>query len=551
MKNPANKFKKFIGVSLLIFTIIAAAGYKENYFEISKNLEIYSDIYKTLNIYYVDDTRPSNLMKTGVDAMLKSLDPYTTYYPESKIEDYRFTTTGQYGGIGSLIREVDGDVYISEPYEDSPAQKAGLKAGDKILSIDGKNIEGKSQDEVSTVLKGQAGTKFQMKVLRNGSEELKLEIEREEIKIPDVPYHGMLNTNTGYIRLSSFTQTASQEVGKAYKELEKEGMERLVFDLRGNGGGLLREAVNIVNFFVPKGTPVVSTKGKLEEWDREHKALNEPLDKEIPLVILVDGGSASASEIVSGTLQDLDRGVVVGTTTFGKGLVQQTKDAPYGTKLKLTVAKYYTPSGRCIQKLDYYNKSLNGQVEEVPDSLIKKFTTKNGRLVYDSRGIEPDVKVEEEELGKILEEIIRHDIIFKWTNQYQQEHAEISNAADFELSDEEYDRFVAFARNFDLHYTTNSDLYLEELTEVARKEKYFETIEDELHKIKDKLDSDQTNDIYKFKDQITEILENEIVARYYFQKGRAEHALNEDPYVLSSLDIFDNGSYSNILSGID
>lgn len=549
MNKGTKQLKKIIGISALIFSIIAAAGYKENYFEISKNLEIYSDIYKTLNIYYVDNTKPARLMKTGVDAMLKSLDPYTTYYPESKIEDYRFTTTGQYGGIGSLIREVEGDIYISEPYEDSPAQKAGLKAGDKIISIDGKTIEDKKQDEVSAILKGQAGTKFNLEVVRNGSEKIKVEIEREEIKIPDVPYQGMLDQNTGYIKLSSFTQTASQEVKKAFKELEKEGMERLVFDLRGNGGGLLREAVNIVNFFVPKGTPVVSTKGKLEEWDREHKALNEPLDLDLPLIILVDGGSASASEIVSGTMQDLDRGVVVGTTTFGKGLVQQTKDAPYGTKLKLTVAKYYTPSGRCIQKLDYYNKSDNGRVEEIPDSLIKKFSTKNGRLVFDSRGVDPDVKVDEEEFGKILEEIIRKDIIFKWVNMYQQEHETIAEASQFALDDTEYDAFVEFARNFDLHYTTGSDIYLEELTEIARTEKYYETIKDQLHTIKDKLDKDQTNDIYKFKDQIKEILENEIVARYYYQKGRAEHALGEDPYVLSALEILNGGEYSRILAG--
>lgn len=548
MKKGRKQLSKIVGVGVLIFSIIAAAGYKENYFEISKNLEIYSDIYKTLNIYYVDDTKPARLMKTGVDAMLKSLDPYTTYYPESKIEDYRFTTTGQYGGIGSLIRTVGDDIFISEPYEDSPAQKAGLKAGDKIKSIDGKSIKEKSQDDVSAILKGQAGTKFKMVVQRQ-SEDLEFEIEREEIKIPDVPYHGMLNSNTGYLKLSSFTQTASQEVRKAYKDLEKEGMERLVFDLRGNGGGLLREAVNIVNFFVPRGTPVVSTKGKLEEWDREHKALNEPLDTKIPLIVLVDAGSASASEIVSGTMQDLDRGVVLGTTTFGKGLVQQTKDAPYGTKLKLTVAKYYTPSGRCIQKLDYYNKDANGAVEEVPDSLIKKFSTRNGRPVYDSRGVDPDVKIEEEEFGKILEEIIKNDIIFKWVNDYHKTHEEIDEASDFELTEDEYEEFVSFANKFDLNYTTNSAFYLEELTEVTKKEKYFETIKDQLHVIKDQLDSDQTNDIYKFKDQITKIIENEIVARYHYQKGRAQHALGSDPYIVEAFNIFDNGDYSRILAG--
>lgn len=538
---------KKIGLGFLTFSIIAAAGYKEDFFEVSKNLEIYSDIYKTLNVYYVDDTQPGKLMKTGIDAMLKSLDPYTTYYPESRIEDYRFTTTGQYGGIGSLIREIDGGVYISEPYEESPAMKAGLKAGDRILEIDGVSIENKSHDEVSKFLKGQAGTELSVKVERNGSEVLELPIEREEIKIPDVPYSGMLDDKTGYIKLNSFTQTASSEVKKAYHLLEKEGMNQLVFDLRGNGGGLLREAVNIVNFFVPKGTEIVSTKGKLDEWDRTHKGLNEPLSKDIPLVVLIDRGSASASEIVSGTLQDLDRGVVLGTNSFGKGLVQQTKDIPYGTKLKLTVAKYYTPSGRCIQKLDHFNKE-GESVSEVPDSLVAVFRTKNGREVFDGRGIYPDVKIEKEDYGKVLDALFSHHVIFKWVNDFQVKNESIVPASEFILSDQEYDEFVKFARLFDLNYTSASELYLNDLIEVAKKEKYYSDVEIELTNLKTKLNMNQKEDIYIFKDQIKTILENEIVSRYYFQKGRAEHALDGDPYIEKALSTLNNGEHTSILS---
>ena len=539
---------KKIGIGVLTFSIVAAAGYKEDFFEVSKNLEIYSDIYKTLNVHYVDETQPGKLMKTGIDAMLKSLDPYTTYYPESKIEDYRFTTTGQYGGIGSLIREIDGHTFISEPYQDSPANKAGLMAGDMIIAIDGKSVEDKDQDEVSKFLKGQAGTEVKVTVKRN-EEKIEALIKREEIKIPDVPHSGMLDEKTGYIKLNSFTQTASSEVKKAYQSLKKEGMEQLVFDLRGNGGGLLREAVNIVNFFVPKGTEIVSTKGKLEEWDRVHKGLNEPLSKDLPLVVLIDGGSASASEIVSGTLQDLDRAVIIGSKSFGKGLVQQTKDIPYGTKLKLTVAKYYTPSGRCIQKLDYFNKDNGGIAEEVPDSLVTTFKTQNGRKVFDGRGIYPDVDVELEEYGKVLDALFSNHVIFKWANEFQLKNSEIAAASDFELSDEDYADFVEFCKQFDLHYTTASELYLEDLIEVAKREKYFDEVQSELEAMQSKLDVNQKDDIYKFRDQIQKIVENEIVSRYYYQKGRAEHSLNGDPYIAQAISTLNSSEYNTILAG--
>lgn len=543
--------KTFVGAAILVtgFLGIRAVAPGDNFFEVSKNLEIFATLYKELNLYYVDETQPGDLMKTGIDAMLESLDPYTNYITESNIEDYRFMTTGQYGGIGSLIRSIDGDVYISEPYEGSPAQKSGLRAGDKIIMIDGTSIADKDQDEISTLLKGQSGTGLTVTYERFGVLN-DVEITREEIKIPDVPYYGMLDDEVGYISLNSFTQTASKEVRAAFVELrDEQGMKKLVFDLRGNGGGLLREAINITNFFVPKGTEVVSTKGKISEWDRTHIALNEPLDLEIPLVILVDRGSASASEIVAGSIQDLDRGVVIGNTTFGKGLVQQTKDLQYNSKLKLTVAKYYIPSGRCIQKLDYTHKTEDGKVEEVPDSLLKKFETKGGRTVMDGRGIEPDVKIDNGELPHIILSLLSENLFFKYANDYAKERENIADAAGFDLSDEEYSDFVKFLEGKNYSYTTDTEKEFEKLIEVAKNEKYYGVTGKAFEQMEEAISSKKNNDLELFKEDIEPILENEIVSRYYYQKGRIENSLAEDSAVDSALVILDNTErYSQILT---
>jgi carboxyl-terminal processing protease len=480
--------------------------------------------------------------------MLLSLDPYTNYITESNIEDYRFMTTGQYGGIGSLIRSVDGDVYISEPYEDSPAQKSGLRAGDKIIKIDGITISDKDQDEISSLLKGQSGTDLKVTYERFGTVS-DVAITREEIKIPDVPYYGMLDDKVGYISLNSFTQTASKEVREAFVELRDDrGMEKLIFDLRGNGGGLLREAINIVNFFVPKGQEVVRTKGKISEWDRTHIAINEPLDLEMPLVILVDQGSASASEIVSGSIQDLDRGVVIGNTTFGKGLVQQTKDLQYNSKLKLTVAKYYIPSGRCIQKLDYSNKTEGGDVEEVPDSLLKKFATKSGRAVMDGRGIEPDVKVENREIPHVVISLLTENLFFKYASDYANDRDTIADAARFKLSDEDYSKFVKYLDGKNYSYTTDTEKEFEKLVTVAKDEKYYEITEEAFKQMEVAISSKKNNDLEIFREDIETILENEIVSRYYYQKGRIENSLAEDPAIDSALTILANTEkYSQIL----
>ncbi len=508
-------------------------AFKGNYFEIAKNLEIFNGVYREINTYYVEETKPGELMKTGIDAMLRTLDPYTTYIPESKIEDYRFMTTGSYGGVGATILTKDGVTYLTEIYEESPANSAGLIAGDIILEVDGNPLDGKSKDEISNFLKGEAGTSIDVKVKRllDGKEEKKT-LKREAVKIKDVPYFGMLNEETGYIKLNSFTATASSEVKAAFKDLkEKQGMKSLVFDLRGNGGGLLREAVNIVNFFVPKGSMVVDTRGKLKEWDKTYYALNSPLDTVIPLVVLVDGGSASASEIVSGALQDYDRAVVVGDVTFGKGLVQQTLDLSYNSKVKVTVAKYYIPSGRCIQKLDYSHRNSLGMVEEIPDSLLKVFTTEGGRVVKDGRGIMPDVSTEQEEAGKILQSLFVEGSLFFFANEYRKQNETIAAAKEFRLTDADYDAFVASVLESELKYTTETEKALRALEKISEREHYYDDALEEFALLKKKIVPDTKADLYKFKNQIKLLLENEIISRYYFDEGRVEATLNQDPDV--------------------
>jgi len=548
LKTVLRKPKTFIVLLLTVAIIGPAAKIGDDFFEISKNLEIFSELYKNINIYYADETKPGSLMKTGIDAMLKSLDPYTNYIPESKMEDYRFMTTGQYGGIGSLIRTIDGKVYVSEPYENFPAQKSGLIAGDRILRVDGSNVEGKNQDEISEALKGSPGSTVKIEIERYEQEEMTFMVKREEIKIPDVPYSALLDDKTGYIKLNGFTRTASKEVREAFNNLKNEGMEQVVLDLRGNGGGLLMEAVNIVNFFVPRGTEVVSTKGKIEEWDKVHRALNEPLTAEMPVAVLIDGGSASASEIVSGTLQDLDRAIIVGDRSFGKGLVQQTKDIPYGSKLKLTVAKYYTPSGRCIQKLDYFHKN-EGKVEEVPDSLIRQFRTANGRPVFDGKGIDPDVEVEGEMMGKIVGGLFRGNYFFKYANEFQMKNPVMEDAPSFKLSDQEFENFLTWIADKEVDYSTDTQKALEELIEKAKEEKYYDEVSTELERLELDMNPEVRQDAMKFQDQLKHILENEIVSRYSYQNGRMKHSLRDDPVIDAALENLNKEQYEKILKG--
>jgi carboxyl-terminal processing protease len=550
MNRTIKKMLVIVALAATASAGIFAVSAKDNFFEISKNLEIFATLYRELNIFYVDDTQPGELMKTGIDAMLQSLDPYTNYITESDIEDFRFMTTGQYGGIGSLIRAVDGDIYISEPYEGSPAIESGLRAGDKILKIDGRDVKGKNQEEISKMLKGQSGTSLKVMYDRNGTI-TEVSITRKDIKIPDVPYAGIIEDGIGYIRLTSFTNTASKEVRDAFIKLrDEQGMTKLIFDLRGNGGGLLREAVNIVNLFVPKGQEVVRTKGKIPEWDQTYLTVNEPLDTEMPLVILVDQTSASASEIVAGAIQDLDRGVVVGNRTYGKGLVQQTRDLQYNNKLKLTVAKYYIPSGRCIQKLDYAHK-VDGNVEEIPDSLLKVFTTRNGRRVIDGRGIDPDQNVTQREFPHVLASLLDENLFFKYVNEYVLENPEISPAMKFTLTDEDYTAFVKWLDGKNYTYTTDTEASLEELIETATREKYYQLASEEFDALVKKLKTKKNQDLWLFREDIQMVLEDEIVSRYFFQRGRIEASFNSDDAIASALDVISSTEeYNTILTSV-
>lgn len=526
-------------------------SFQDTYFEISKNLDIFVSVYKNVNTYYVDETEPGDLMKTGIDAMLKKLDPYTVYYPESDIEDFRFMTTGQYGGIGALISRKDDYVIISEPYENSPAHKAGLKAGDIILEIDGKSAKGKSTQEISSFLKGEPNTEMVLSIKRfNEEAPLSITVTREEIKIKDVPYYGLIDEKTGYIKLNSFTETASSEVKKSLVELkEKHQITNLILDLRGNGGGLLREAVNIVGLFVPTGTKVVETKGKLTDWNQTYVTSQPPIDTEIKLVVLVNGGSASASEIVSGTIQDLDRGVIIGTNTFGKGLVQQTRDLKYNSKMKLTVAKYYIPSGRCIQKLDYSHKDKEGHATQIPDSLRKEFSTKSGRKVLDGAGIEPDFKVEGIIPSPILISLAQKQLIFDYATVYQSQHNSIAPANEFVIDNEEYNKFKEFLKDKDYSYSTETEKLLEKLEKAAEKEQYVTDIEKDFKNLEDAIFKNKAKDLDIFKDQITRFLESEIVTRYYFQSGKIQQSLVKDEDVLEAKKVLsDANTYKATLS---
>ncbi|MBN9293297.1 MAG: S41 family peptidase [Flavobacteriia bacterium] len=540
-------FKKITIISLT-FCNLAFLNAQSNGFEVIKGIDLMENIYMYLDQYYVDEPKYGNLSKTAIDAMLRELDPYTVYYHESNMEDYLLMTTGHYGGIGSVIRKMDEFTYIIEPYEGKPAFNAGLRAGDKILEIDGRSMKGKASDEVSTSLKGSKGSAIEIKVERNN--EIKtFNFTRDEIEVPIVPYYGMLDGSIGYISLSTFMkQTVTDEVAKAIKSLKEQGMKELIMDLRGNGGGFLNQAVSLVNLFVDEGITVVSTKGRIESEIFNYKTQTKPLYKEIPLVVLIDENSASASEIFAGTLQDLDRAVIIGQTSYGKGLVQRTYDLKYGSKLKLTVAKYYTNSGRCVQKLDYYNKEFGKKAAAVPDSLIKTFYTKNGRTVIDGRGIEPDVKTELKDMSNLTYMIMVNNLVFKFANDYYYKHPSIAPADQFHLTDEEYNTFRQMVLKDTFEYKTISEDILLELKNTAEKEGYFNEVKDLYDKMLPHLTPSKERDLDKFKEEILKLLEDEIVSRYYFQKGRTVYNLNGNEDILKAKEILkDKASYNKIL----
>lgn len=536
---------------ILVFSYVTV-GQSENNFEISKNLDIYATLLRELDKNYADQINPGELTEIAIEAMLETLDPFTVYIPEANAEDYKLMTTGQYGGIGALIHKSGSYVVISEPYEGFPAQKAGLRAGDRILEINGKSMEDKDSDEVSEILKGQPGVELDLFVERIGiSEPFLVKVIREEIKIPNIPYYGMLHGGIGYIKLTNFTQNAGNEVKKAFTELKANNeLKGIIIDLRGNGGGLLNEAVNISNIFVDKDQLIVSTKGKIATKNQDHMTRAVPLDKDIPLAVLVDKGSASASEIVAGAIQDLDRGVIIGQRTYGKGLVQNVIPLTYNSQVKITVAKYYIPSGRCIQAIDYFHKDGNGQSEKVPDSLIAEFKTKNGRSVYDGGGIAPDISLDPMKLSKIAQTLITKYLLFDYANLFASQHTSIAPAEEFTITDEIYDDLVLFLKDKNYDYQTASEEALEKLKSNAKKENYFDAIEGEYNTLKTKILHDKSEDLINNKDEIKLILKDEIIARYYFQKGRIVASLNDDPEIAKAIEVLQGTDmYLAILDG--
>lgn len=546
--------KKKLKIVLLTIVMssfaIFSTGLSESYFEIAKNLDIFNSLYKELNSLYVDDTDPGELMKESIDHMLESLDPYTTYIPESEIEDFRFMTTGQYGGIGAVITKRDEHVYISEPYEGFAAQKSGLMAGDKILEINGTSAKNKSTEEVSKILKGQPGTSVNLLIERKSvTEPFNVVFDREKVTINSVSYSDYINNNIGYVKLRSFTRGCAEQLRKSIVDLDnKEDLKGLILDLRSNPGGLLNESVDIANLFIDKGELIVSTKGKISSWDKEYIAKKSPIFKNLPLVVLINNTSASASEIVSGSIQDLDRGVIIGKKSFGKGLVQQTRKLPYNSELKLTVAKYYIPSGRCIQAIDYSNRNEDGSVGVIADSLLTEFRTRNGRKVYDGGGITPDIITAENYPVNLIKSLVKERLFFDFATDFRINNDQLSY--DFILTEQDFSDFIYFLSDKKYEYITKTESAIEKLKEKSKTENYFIEIEDELNLLLSKYYESKKDDLNKNKQTIKEILTSEIMSRYYYQKGRIKASLNFDQDVKKAIEILENEKEYNALLNI-
>lgn len=541
-------------ISLLIpFTTVAQV--KQNNFEISKSIDIYNSLLRELNLNYVDEINPAELNETAINAMLKEMDPYTVFIPESEIETYKLMTTGEYGGIGALI-QYDGEyTRISDPYEGWPAQKAGLQAGDAIISVNGVDTHKKPTDQVSELLKGQPGTEVTIKVKRYGVEKpIEFKLKREKVKIENIPYATVFDNGIGYVSLGSFTKNAGNEMKQHLIEMKKEhDLKGFIIDLRGNGGGLMNEAVDIVNLFIPKGKPVVSTKGKSQHAGSVYHTNNQPIDEQVPVAILVDGGSASASEIVAGSIQDYDRGVIIGQRTFGKGLVQNILPLSYNTQMKVTIAKYYIPSGRCIQEIDYSkNKKQDTLTSHLSpltsDTLGKPFKTEAGRTVYEGHGIMPDVKIEPKQYATATAYLYAKNYIFDYATKYVSEHKTIAPAKEFKIDDATYNDFMAFVKGKGFSYTTESEKKLEELKKKAKDEGYYESIGAQLENLETQLKADKENDLTKNRADIEDLLRLEIVGRYYYQVGRIMASLENDPDLKEAFDILlDQKRYQSIL----
>lgn len=544
-----SKIAILVGVSFIfnITSFYVANAQTDRSFELSKNLEIFSSVYKMLYNTYVDDINEGDLIKTAIDAMTAKLDPYTNYYPESDMEDVKLQMLGEYGGVGALIHSKNSQTIITEPFVGLPAYEAGVRAGDIILEVNGQSTKNKSNDEVREFLRGQAGSDISMKVERDGKE-MTFKFKRKAITLPNVPYSGMVSSNVGYIKLNEFTKNAANNVLSAFNTLKKQGMKGLILDLRGNGGGLLNEAVDIVNIFVDKGEVIVTTKGKLENRNQTHKTNHKAVDTQIPVIVLVDNSSASASEIVSGSLQDLDRAVIMGQRTYGKGLVQNVLPLVYNSQLKVTVSKYYIPSGRCIQAIDYSHRDASGRALKIKDSLRTAFKTKGGRTVYDGYGIEPDTILTTEYASQISMALLLKFLPFDYATEFVKKHPSIPEPSKFQITDEIYDDFVRFLQDKDYSYKTPTEEGIKVLMESAKNEKCNESVNKLLEDAKHQIENDKKNDLYKFKDEIKDMLLSEIVVRYYNQKGRVEAMIQNDTEVKAAIELLNNTeSYNAIL----
>ena len=550
--------KKFLNrrngiIVAIVLITVAFFSFKsgdDRNFQIAKNLDIFNSIVKELDMFYVDTIDPNKTIREGIDNMLYSLDPYTVYYPENDQDELEMMVKGSYGGIGSLIRYNPKSKYtvIAEPYEGMPAAESGLKAGDLLLEIDGKDLKGNS--DVSTLLRGQVGTSFKLKVQRPGVKDpLEFNIVRRSIQMPTIPYYGVMDGQVGYINLSSFSGNPSKDFKKAFLDLKKQGITSLVIDLRNNGGGLLDQAVEIVNMFVPRGKTIVTTKGKIKQASNTYKTLREPLDTDIPIAVLVNSGTASSSEILSGSLQDLDRAVIVGNRTYGKGLVQVPRSLPYGGNLKITTSKYYIPSGRCVQAIDYAHRNEDGSVARIPDSLTTVFHTAAGREVRDGGGVSPDIEVKQERLPNILFYLVRDNLIFDYATDYCLKHPAIASAKEFELTDADYEEFKNKVKGADFKYDQQSEKILNTLKEAAEFEGYMKDASDEFKALENKLKHNLDRDLDYFSKDIKKMIAEEIIKRYYYQEGAIIQQLKDDKDLDEAVKVLTNPErYQQILS---
>ncbi|WCT15071.1 S41 family peptidase [Mucilaginibacter jinjuensis] len=547
-----NVYRKLGITTATLLLAVLVWSFNEDLFQISKNLDVFASVYKEVNINYVDDINSAKLIKSGVDAMLDGLDPYTEFVPESEIEDYKLKyVSTQYGGIGASIFNRDKKVFVSDVFSGFPAQKADIRPGDQLVKINDIDLSGKTNDQVSTLLKGTKGAAIKLLVKRDDAQPIEKSLVRDEIKQPNVTYYGMVSGNMGYIKLDKFLENSADEVTNALVNLKKNNPQGIILDLRSNGGGILQEAVKIVNLFVAKDVEIVSQKGKIKEKNFTYRTVSNPIEPNLPLVVLVNSRSASASEIVAGSLQDLDRAVIIGQRSYGKGLVQQTFTLPYNSLVKITIAKYYIPSGRCVQALDYTHRKDDGSVNKMADSSLHEYKTKDGRSVYDGSGVYPDIMVKQERFANITQALVGKLMIFDYATRYRNAHPKIPDALSFQMNDDDYNDFVKYLNGKDYTYNTNSEKLLNSLKTEATKEKQFGEIQTEYDVLKNKLMASKKNDLQIHKDEIKQVLENEIASRYYYERGRYEVNFKYDKELAQAVKTMqDKNQLAAVLKGV-